>query len=203
MGKTVQYDVWAVTPEGNDAYFYASATIASSGSITLLKENLGYNGTGYKVAITSNGADGNKNFTITGTRVGGVGFDAGPRSEVLVGPSASVVYSANYYTSVQSIRIDAASTGGVKIGFGGDLAFPRARIKGVIYLAGATTGSVTFTSQPSNTVVLKLPTPPSATAHQDVLIPGEGVLTVKGGKDDFAVMSWSQVATSNITIFCG
>lgn len=197
----MQYDVWAVSPSSDDDYFRTSATIAASGSIALLKSDLGQYGTGYKVSITSDGADANKTFTITGVKVGITGAD-GVVSETIAGPSASVVYSTNYYTSINSISISAASTGGIKIGYGGDLAFPRTRIKGVLYIASGTEGSITFTAQPNNTVILKVYTPADSTAN-DAMIPLEGILTTKSnsGRGDIAVMSLDQV--SKVTVICG
>ena len=59
-----QYDIWAVNPTSDDDYFRTSATIAASGSIALLANDVGQYGTGYKVSITSDGADANKTFTI-------------------------------------------------------------------------------------------------------------------------------------------
>jgi hypothetical protein len=196
-----QYDVWAVNPTSDDAYFRASATIAASGSIALLKTNVGQYGTGYKVSITSNGADANKTFTITGVKVGAEGYD-GIVTESVTGPSASVVYSTNYYTSINSISVSAASAGGVKIGYGGDLAFPRTRIKQVLYVAAGTAGSITFTAQPNNTVILKLFTPADGTAN-DAMVPPEGILTTKSnsGRGDIAVMTLDQV--SKVTVICG
>jgi hypothetical protein len=196
-----QYDVWAVNPTSDDAYFRASATIAASGSIALLKANVGQYGTGYKVSITSNGADANKTFTITGVKVGAEGYD-GIVTETVTGPSASVVYSTNYYTSINSISVSAASAGGVKIGYGGDLAFPRTRIKQVLYVAAGTAGSITFTAQPNNTVILKLFTPADGTAN-DAMVPPEGILTTKSnsGRGDIAVLTLDQV--SKVTVICG
>ena len=203
MAGTIQYDVWAVTPEqSNTEYFKASATIAASGSINLLANNLGYNGTGYKVSITSNGVETGKTFTITGTRVGGLGVDAAPKAETLSGPSAGIVYSTHYYTSIQSISVNAASAGGVKIGFGGDMALPRTRIKSAVYLSASTAGTITITAKPSNVVILKTPTGGDTSLH-NIIIPAEGILTTKSGNDNYAVLTMSQVATSNITLFCG
>jgi hypothetical protein len=51
-------------------------------------------------------------------------------------------------------------------------------------------------------VAAQLPTGGDATVH-NIIIPGEGILTTKGSNDDFAVLTMSQVATSNITLFCG
>lgn len=195
----MQYDLWSVSPTSDDDYFRTSATISASGSIALLKNDLGVNGTGYKVSITSNGADSNKTFTITGVKVGAVGYD-GVVTETLSGPSASVVYSTNYYTRVNSIAVDAASAGGVKIGFGGDLAFPRTRIKGVYFITAATAGTITFTAQPSSSVIMKLDTPADVGA-QDLIIPPEGLLTTRGSNNDYAVLSLTEV--SKITVLCG
>lgn len=197
----MQYDLWAVSPSSDDAYFRASAAVAASGSIALLKSEVGQYGTGYKVSITSNGADANKTFTITGVKVGATGYD-GIVTETLNGPSASVVYSANYYTQVNSISVNAVPAGGIKIGYGGDLAFPRTRIKGLVYIASSTEGSITFTAQPNNTVVLKVFTPADGTAN-DCMIPPEGILTTKSnsGRGDIAVMTLDQV--SKVTVLCG
>lgn len=197
----MQYDLWAVNPSSDDDYFRASATIAASGNVALLNNDVGQYGTGYKVSITSSGADSNKNFTITGVVVGANGYN-GVVTEVIAGPSASVVYSTNYYTRVNSISVSAASTGGIKIGYGGDLAFPRTRIKGVLYIASSVEGSITFTSQPSNTVILKVFTPADSTAN-DCMVPPEGILTTKSnsGRGDIAVMTLDQV--SKVTVLCG
>ena len=194
-----QYDVWAVNPTSDDDYFRTSATIAASGNIALLANDVGQYGTGYKVSITSDGADANKTFTITGVVVGATGYN-GVVTETVTGPSATVAYSANYYTRVNSISISAASTGGIKIGYGGDLAFPRTRIKQVIYVASSVAGSITFTAKPNNTTLLKIFTPADSTAN-DSMIPPEGILTTKSGNNDFAIMTLDQV--SKVTVLCG
>ena len=194
-----QYDIWAVNPTSDDDYFRSSATIAASGNIALLANDVGQYGTGYKVSITSNGADANKTFTVTGVKVGATGYN-GVATETVTGPSATVVYSTNYYTRVNSISISAASTGGVKIGYGGELAFPRTRIKQVIYVASSVAGSITFTAKPNNTTLLKLFTPADSTAN-DAMVPPEGLLTTKSGNNDFAVMTLDQV--SKVTVLCG
>ena len=194
-----QYDIWAVNPTSDDDYFRTSATIAASGSIALLANDVGQYGTGYKVSITSDGADANKTFTVTGVKVGATGYD-GVVTETVTGPSATVVYSTNYYTRVNSISISAASTGGIKIGYGGDLAFPRTRIKGVFYIASSVEGSIVFTAKPNNTTLLKVFTPGDSTAN-DAMIPPEGLLTTKSGNQDFAVLTLDQV--SKVTVLCG
>lgn len=194
-----QYDIWAVNPTSDDDYFRTSATIAASGNIALLANDVGQYGTGYKVSITSDGADADKTFTITGVKVGATGYD-GVVTETVTGPSATVVYSTNYYTRVNSISISAASTGGIKIGYGGDLAFPRTRIKGVFYIASSVAGSIIFTAKPNNTTLLKVFTPADSTAN-DAMIPPEGILTTKSNTQDFAVMTLDQV--SKVTVLCG
>lgn len=196
-----QYDVWAVSPSSDTEYFRASATIAASGNVALLNNDVGEYGTGYKVSITSNGADTDKNFTITGVVVGANGYD-GIVTEVVAGPSASVAYSTNYYTRINSISVSAPSAGGVKIGYGGDLAFPRTRIKGVFYVASSVAGSLTFTAKPSNRTLLKIFAPADSTAN-DAMVPPEGILTTKSnsGRGDFAVLTLDQV--SKVTVICG
>ena len=197
----MQYDVWAVSPDSDDDYLFASASIAATGSVALLANNIGQYGTGYKVSVTSNGADSATVFTVTGVKVGITGAD-GVVTESFNGPSASVVYSTNYYTSVSSVSVSGPSGGGIKIGYGGDLAFPRTRIKGVLYIATSSEGSITFTAQPNNTVILKVYTPGDATAN-DAMIPPEGILTTKSnsGRGDIAVMTLDQV--SKVTVLCG
>lgn len=193
----MQYDVWAVSPESDDDYFFASGS--ASGTLSLLANDLGYNGTGYQVSITSDGADADKTFTVTGVKVGAVGYD-GVVTESVTGPSASVVYSTNYYTRVDSVAISASSTGNIKVGYGGDLAFPRTRIKGVYFVSNGASGSVVFTAKPSDTTILKLAVA-SGTLSQDMIIPGEGILTTKSKNGDFAIMTLTNV--TNATVVCG
>lgn len=193
----MQYDVWAVSPDSNDDYFFASGS--ASGTLSLLANDVGLNGTGYKVSITSSGVDSNKTFTIRGVVVGAVGYD-GVVTESVTGPSAGVVYSTNYYTRVNSVAISATSSGNIKVGYGGDLAFPRTRIKGVYFVSNGSSGSIVFTAKPSNKVILNLAVP-SGTLSQDMIIPGEGILTTKSANGDFAVMTLTNL--TNATIICG
>lgn len=193
----MQYDVWAVSPDSNDDYFFLSGS--ASGTLSLLANDVGLNGTGYKVSITSSGADANKTFTINGIKVGAIGYD-GAVTESVTGPSAGIVYSTNYYTRVNSVAISATSTGNIKVGYGGDLAFPRTRIKGVYFVSNGSSGSIVFTAKPSNKVLLNLAVP-SGTLSQDMIIPGEGILTTKSANSDFAVMTLTNL--TNATIICG
>ena len=195
----MQYDVWAVTPGSDDDYFFASGS--ASGTLSLLANDVGLNGTGYKLSITSSGADADKTFTVTGVVVGAVGYD-GVATETVTGPSAGVVYSTNYYTRINSVATSATSTGNIKLGYGGDLAFPRTRIKGVYFVTNSAAGSITFTAKPSNKTLLTLVTP-SGVLTQDMIIPGEGILTTKSGSGstDFAILTTSNV--TSVTVVCG
>ena len=195
----MQYDVWAVSPDSDDDFFFASATIAASGTLSLRANDIGTNGTGYKVSITSSGNDSGKTFGITGVKVGAVGSD-GIVQEVVTGPNTPTVYSANYYTSIKSITISAASAGAIKIGYGGDLAFPRTRLKGVYFVSNGSSGSIVFTAKPSNKVLLNLAVP-SGTLSQDMMIPGEGILTTKSRDGDFAIMTLTNL--THATVICG
>jgi hypothetical protein len=199
----MQYDVWAVSPDSDDDYFFASAVIATTGvvSLALLANDVGQYGTGYKLSVTSDGADSATVFTVTGVQVGINGSD-GVVTESFTGPSASVAYSSNYYTRIDSVSVVGPTGGGIKVGFGGDLAFPRTRIKGVLYIATSAEGSITFTAEPNNTTILKVYTPGDSTAN-DAMIPPEGILTTKSnsGRGDIAVMTLDQV--SKVTVICG
>lgn len=194
---SMQFDVWAINPSSNDAYFYASATIASSGSVALLQSQVANNGAGYKVSIASDGNDSGVEFRISGIKVGELG--GAVTTEVVAGPNTTTVYSANYYSTVNSITVSAGSAGGVKIGYGGNLALPRTRIKSVYYVGG-TSGNITFVSQASSSTVLRIPTV-SAAIPGVAFVPPDGILTTKSGVNDFCVVTVSGVIDT--TIFCG
>jgi len=57
-----------------------------------------------------------------------------------------------------------------------------------------------FTAKPSNTTILKLAVA-SGTLSQDMIIPGEGILTTKSKNGDFAIMTLTNV--TNATVVCG
>ena len=122
-------------------------------------------------------------------------------SDLVTGPNAGVVNSTNYYSDIISISVSGTSVNNVKIGYGGNLAFPRCRIKSVYYVGAANAGTITFTSYAANSVILSIPTVGSATYAMTVYIPPEGILTTKATVDDYAVMTLSQV--TNLTVFCG
>jgi hypothetical protein len=64
-------------------------------------------------------------------------------SETVVGLDTDTAFSTIYFSSVESVVINANTTANVTIGYGGDLALPRCRVKGVYYVASANAGAVT------------------------------------------------------------
>jgi hypothetical protein len=194
---SMQFDVWAVNAGQSDDTFF-STNVAASGTVTLAANQIGNNGTGYKVSATSAADDSSLVITVTGIPVGRL--DGGEVTESFSGGSASVTYSTNYYATVSAISVDKVPAGSLAIGFGGDLALPRTRIKSVYYVAGGASGNITFTSQFSSTVILGLTTP-SATLTGLAFVPPDGILTTKNTVNDFCVVTTSNVG--GVTIFCG
>ena len=194
---SMQFDVWAVNTGASNATFFA-ANVAASGTVTLAANQIGNNGTGYKVSATSVADDDSLTITVTGIPVGRL--DGGTVTESFSGASASVAYSTNYYTTVSAISVDKVPAGSLSIGFGGNLALPRTRIKSVYFVAGGASGNITFTSQGTSTVILSLTTP-SATVQGLSFVPPDGILTTKNTPNDFCVVTTSNVA--GVTIFCG
>jgi hypothetical protein len=194
---SMQFDVWAVNTSASNATFFSS-NVAASGTITLAANQIGNNGTGYKVSATAAGDESSLVITVTGIPVGRL--DGGTVTESFAAGSASVTYSTNYFNTITAMSIDKTPTGSLSIGFGGDLALPRARIKSVYFVAGGASGNITFTSQSSNTVILDLVTP-SATLASVAFVPPDGILTTKNTVNDFCVVTTSNVG--GVTIFCG
>jgi hypothetical protein len=196
----MQYDVWAVTPATDDAYYRANASIAGAGALTLLQSTVGPNGYGYKLVITSAGNDTGITFTISGVLVGDLTNTV--VSETLTGGNAGGVTSANYYARVDSITASGASAGNVKIGTTGNLALPRCRIKGLYYVGTATAGSIKFnTNGLSNNLRLQVNTPASAIAVNSLYMAAEGILTTLGSQTDYCVVTLTNV--TYCTIICG
>jgi hypothetical protein len=194
---SMQFDVWAVNPNQSNATFFAT-NVTASGTVTLANTQIGNNGTGYKVAVASAADDDSLTITITGIPVGRL--DGGTVTESFLGASAAISYSANYYNTVTAISLDKVPAGSLAIGFGGDLALPRTRIKSVYFVAGGTSGNITFISQASSTTILSLVTP-SATLSSVAFVPPDGILTTKNTLNDFCVVTTSNVG--GVTIFCG
>ena len=194
---SMQFDVWAVNPGQSNATFF-STNVTASGTVTLAANQIGNNGTGYKVAADSAGDDSSLTITVTGIPVGRL--DGGTVTESFLGGSAGIAYSTNYYNTVTAISVDKIPAGSLAIGYGGDLALPRTRIKSVYFVAGGASGNITFTSQGSSTVILSLVTP-SATLASVAFVPPDGILTTKNTVNDFCVVTTSN--TGGVTIFCG
>jgi hypothetical protein len=196
----MQYDVWAVTPATDDAYFRANASIAASGALSLLANSVGPNGYGYKLVITSAGDDSGITFTITGIKVGDLTNTV--VSEVVTGANASTATSTNYYARVDSITASGASAGNVKIGTTGSLALPRTRIKGLYYVGTASAGTIKFnTNDQASALRLQVNTPASATAVNSLYMAAEGILTTLGSNKDYCVVTLTNV--TYCTIICG
>lgn len=198
---TMQYDVWSVSADSDVDYFRAAATIGAAGSLALLKVNLGTNGYGYKVSFTSDGNDSGITFTITGRQVGHIIGDP-VVTETVTGPNATTVFSTNYYSQVTSITVSGTSANSVSIGYGGNLALPRTRIKGLYYVGGGSAGSITVTSPNREFPLFKIATPDSADTFADSLfIPSEGVLVGGDAPNDYGVVTVSNV--TSYTLICG
>lgn len=198
---TMQYDVWSVKV-GSDADFYVvENTYAGTLPLSLPISNTtpGRNGYGYKVSITSAGDETGVGFTITGTKVGDIGGNT--VTETVVGLDTNTAYSTIYFSSVQSISINANTTANVTIGYGGDLALPRTRVKGLYYVASANAGSIAITPNSSTIPVLDIATPASNVAVNSLYMAAEGVLTANGSSKDYAVVTNTNV--TSVTLICG
>lgn len=196
----MQYDVWAVTPATDDAYYRANASIAGAGAVSLLANTVGPNGYGYKVVITSAGNDTGITFTLTGIKVGDLTNTV--VSETLTGANASTVTSNNFYARLDSVTASGASAGNVKIGTTGSLALPRTRIKGLYFVGTATAGTIKFNVNGlASQLVLQINTPASATQTSSLYMAAEGILTTRSTAQDYCVVTLTDVTYT--TIICG
>ena len=196
----MQYDVWAVTPATDDAYYRANASIAGAGALSLLANTVGPNGYGYKLVITSAGDDSGITFTITGIKVGDLTNTV--VSEVVTGANATTATSSNYYARVDSIVASGASAGNVKIGTTGSLALPRTRIKGLYFVGTATAGTIKFNVNGlASQLILQLNTPASAIQTSSLYMAAEGILTTRSTAQDYCVVTLTNVTF--VTIICG
>lgn len=193
-------DIWAVTPSTSATYYRAAASIAGAGAVTLLTQDAGPNGVGYKVHFTSAGDDQGITFTIVGIKVGDLTGKF--TTEVVTGANASTADSTNFYAYIESITASGASAGNVSIGTTGSIALPRTRLKGFYYLASGTAGSIKLNlNSTSGAELLNLSTPASATGTQDMFLPGQGLLTTRSNNTDFAILTVTNV--TDVTLFCG
>lgn len=197
----MQYDVWSVKV-GSDADFYVvENTYAGTLPLSLPLANTlpGRNGYGYKVSITAAGDETGVSFTITGRKVGDIGGNT--VTESVTGGNANTVYSTTYFAAVDSIAINANTSGNVTVGYGGDLALPRTRVKGLYYVGSSSAGNITITPNTSTIPVLDMDTPADNTAVNSLYMAAEGVLTTNTTAKDFAVVSNTNV--TSVTLICG
>lgn len=194
-------DTWAVTPETDDDYYFASGTVGAAGAVTLLQTVAGQNGVGYKVLFTSAGNSSTMTYTIVGHAMG---TPAGIlTTEVVTGPNATTALSTNWYDRIVSITASAAATGSQKIGISGaTVALPRTRVKGVYFVGGESGGSVSINlNSATGLQLLKLTAPASATSSNFIQT-YNGILTGRSSAEtDFAVVTNTSLTT--LTIFCG
>jgi hypothetical protein len=196
----MQYDIWAINSAPDDDILRTNASIAGAGALALLTISVSPYGTGYKIGITSAGNDSGITFTIVGIKVGDL--TGANTTEVVTGANVGVATSANFYTVVSQITASGASAGNVKIGSVGSLALPRTRIKGLYYVATATAGSIKFNlNSSSGSLLLQVDTPTGTAFSDSIIIPGEGILTTRNNRTDFAVMTLSEI--TSVTVFCG
>ncbi len=196
----MQYDVWAVTPATDDAYYRANASIAGAGALSLLANTVGPNGYGYKLVITSAGDDSGITFTITGIKVGDLTNTV--VSEIVTGANATTAISSNFYARVDSITASGASAGNVKIGTTGSLALPRTRVKGLYFVGTAVAGTIKLNINGlSSQLILQINTPASATQTSSLYMAAEGILTTRSTAQDYCVVTLTDVTF--VTIICG
>jgi hypothetical protein len=191
----MQYDVWSVKIRSSANFYVASVTPSGAGALNLLKTQPGINGYGYKVSITGGSDESGKTFTIVGRSVAGASV-----TEVVTGPNATTVYSTNYFAQISSITVSAATTGAITVGYGGALALPATRIKGLYYLAGASAGTVIVTRNSDSQILLEIDTPASATQVNSLYMAAEGIRTAFSN-DDFATVTPTNVTA--VTLICG
>ena len=195
---TQQYDVWSVSPKADTDFYVAEVTPAEAGALALLNNTPGINGYGYKVSITSVDDETGVNFTITGIPVGSMT----PVTEVLAGGNNTTVYSVNYFATVTSITVDGGTAGAITVGYGGALALPRCRIKGVYYVGASNAGSISIDDAGVGVAPPRLfmYTPGSVTSANSLYMAAEGVLVGQTGSK-YAVVTLTEV--SKVTLICG
>lgn len=195
---TQQYDVWSVSPKADADFYVVSVTPAGAGALGLVANTPGINGYGYKVSITSVADETTKNFTITGIPVG----STQSVTEVVAGGNNTTVYSTNYFATVTSITVSAATAGAITVGYGGALALPRCRIKGVYYVGASSAGSISISDANSSPLPPRLfmDTPGSVTSANSLYMAAEGVL-VGQAQYGYAVVTLDQV--TKVTLICG
>lgn len=192
----MQTDVWAVNPSAGIVDFFKGSATLSAGAVNLSANEIGTNGWGYRLKYTSNGNDTATTLAITGIAVGELG--GSQTTEKLVGANNSFTLSNTYWSVVNSITAERASSGAVQIGFGGDLALPRTRVRAMYYVSKS--GSITLTARKSNKLIFKLDTA-SSNINNVAFLPPEGLLTTRSTINDFCTVTLAGV--TKLTIICG
>ena len=194
-----QYDIFAVTIPASDADFYVTVTKPTGAAdLTLAATVPGQNGVGYKVSVTSDGDETLKGFVITGT-----GSNGATITETVTGPNATATTSTNYFASVSSVSVNAATAGNVTVGYSATTAItlPMTRIKGLYYVGASNAGSLVVTRQSDSRVLLDVKTPAGSGAFADSLyLAAEGIKVAKSPDDMATVTTTNLTAT---TLFCG
>lgn len=192
----MQTDVWAVNPSAGIVDFFKGSATLSAGALALSANEIGTNGWGYRLKYTSNADDTATTLSITGVAVGELGGNQ--TTEKMVGANNSFTLSNTYWSVVNSITAETASVGAVQIGFGGDLALPRTRVRAMYYVS--VSGAITLTARKSNKVIFKLDTA-SSNINNIAFLPPEGLLTTRSTINDFCTVTLAGV--TKLTIVCG
>lgn len=191
----MQYDVWSVKIRSDADFYVTSVTPSGAGALSMVKNQPGINGYGYKVSITGGSNESGKTFTIVGKTVAGVTV-----TETVTGPNATTVYSTNYFAFVSSVSVSAATAGAITVGYGGALALPPTRIKGLYYLASGAAGTVVVTRNSDSQILLEIDTPASDTQVNSLYMAAEGIRTAYSN-NDFAIVTPTDVTA--VTLICG
>jgi hypothetical protein len=191
----MQYDVWSVKIRSDADFYVTSVTPSGAGALAMVKNQPGINGYGYKVSITGGSNESGKTFTIVGKTVAGVTV-----TETVTGPNANTVYSTNYFAFVSSVSVSAATTGAITVGYGGALALPPTRIKGLYYLASGAAGTIVITRNSDSQILLEIDTPALATVVNSLYMAAEGIRTAYSN-NDFAIVTPTDVTA--VTLICG
>ena len=191
----MQYDVWSVKIRSDADFYVTSVTPSGAGALSMVKNQPGINGYGYKVSITGGSNESGKTFTIVGKTVAGVTV-----TETVTGPNATTVYSSNYFAFVTSVSVSAATAGAITVGYGGALALPPTRIKGLYYLASGAAGTIVITRNSDSQILLEIDTPASDTQVNSLYMAAEGIRTAYSN-NDFAIVTPTDVTA--VTLICG
>jgi len=196
----MQSDVFAITPSSDDNFYFASAT--ATGTISLLKSTPSRNGAGYKVAVqNSAGDDSDTDYNISGFVVGDLGGNT--VTETLAGgESAVTVFTTNYFAAVTNFEVDSGtSVGTIQVGFGGDLALPRTRIKAFNYAAPTAAGSIVVTRDDATLPILEITSPAGIVQSSHLSIPENGILTTGSNTNNYAIVTLTNITA--LTLYCG